>query len=191
MYLFFVCVSCECAWGLCSGTIWGMFRNVPRNSYREGEKRVDVWVSLVLHGQVRARAALDGVSMGDWVAEAVREKVMRDGSGAVGPGSGCAVVADERGPRLFAPGDGPDSVGVGVDHGRDSVLTGAERIAALVDAGLAAGLAAKRAVPAPAAALRLVPDDVDQWESDYVPSARNAQGRLLSPIMRDDWIDLP
>ena len=45
-----------------------------------GEKRVDVWLSPVLFGHVRAGADAGGVSLGEWVAEAVRERVERQQS---------------------------------------------------------------------------------------------------------------
>lgn len=99
-----------------------------------GQRRVDVWVSLVVHGRVREAAAAAGVSMGDWVADVVRERLeVGDGSG-VGEGVGVPVGVSGGGFVFAGGGGGADFVGVGAAVGGDAGLTGAERLATIVAA---------------------------------------------------------
>lgn len=70
-------------------------------------------LSLVLHGQVRRLAAAEGVSMGDWVAQAVRERVERDADAGDRPGVGRAAVADGSRSGFVASRSGADAAGVG------------------------------------------------------------------------------
>lgn len=45
-----------------------------RNGYREGKRGVQVWLPLALYGQMRGSAEADGVSLQQWLEEAVRVK---------------------------------------------------------------------------------------------------------------------
>ena len=86
-----------------------------------GRRQLNVVVSLAQHGQVRAAAAALGVSMQEWLVEAVREKVERDGAGEFGAGSGRSVVADVGGSRFDSQRGGEGDVGVVVDPVADAV----------------------------------------------------------------------
>ena len=84
-----------------------------RNGYRVGRKGVQVWLSLALYGQLRASAEQGGVSLQDWLVEAVREKVVGGGGVGVGAGGGGFVAADGCGSGPVAFGGRGDSGGVG------------------------------------------------------------------------------
>lgn len=49
-----------------------------RNGYRSGRRQLVTLVSDVLHAQVKSRAAVAEVSMADWVADAIRERIERE-----------------------------------------------------------------------------------------------------------------
>lgn len=88
---------------------------VAGNDYRGGRKRVEVLLSLALHGQVRAAAAAEGVSMGDWVTDAIREKVSRDAERGAGRGLRVAAASDVGRPRTVPGVAGSGDAGVGFD----------------------------------------------------------------------------
>lgn len=87
---------------------------MARNDYRVGRKTATVVLPLALHGQMKRAAADAGLSMQEWLVEAAREKVSRDGRGGVGPRSGRDAVAGGGGPGLAAPSGGEADAGVGV-----------------------------------------------------------------------------
>lgn len=206
-----VCVD-GCPGG-CSGTylglhmcIWGVAlvqhlcdrACVARNEYRSGLKGIQVWLSMALHGQVRAHAARGGVSMQDWVADAIREKVMRDADGDAGRGVRGAAVADGGGPRDVSERGGSGAVGVGAadvavaltPHAEVMAsITKAEEIARMVDAALEH----PRHLALVKDPLQVAVDAAlaDPFGSDTTPAGRDPRGRLLSPIIRDDCIDVP
>jgi len=151
-----------------------------RNGYREGLKGVQVWLSLALHGQAKAGAAREGLSLNDWVSEAIREKVMRDADAGTGRGLRVAAVADQRGPRSASGGDGSGAARVGSGDVSGPVTPD-------WDAIMAAGRASRPLVGAVEPMLPL--DAPDPFGSDHVPAPRDARGRLVSPIVRDEWID--
>ena len=118
----------------CSGTDCCMFRYMPRAGYRSGEKRVDVWLSLALNGRMRGLAEVAGLSVSDWVAEAVREKVERDAAGRDREGVRGDVGADSGGSRPVEGADGESAAGERSADGGVPFLTGAQRLHALVNA---------------------------------------------------------
>jgi hypothetical protein len=75
---------------------------------------LSVVVGGVLHAQVKAGAAAVGVSMNEWLVEAIREKVTRDGDG---------VVSGDGGPSSVGGGfDGVDPFGVGGGAGGERAV---------------------------------------------------------------------
>ena len=73
-----------------------------------------VVVGAALHAQVKARAAAGGVSMNEWLVEAVRERVDRDGDGVVsGDGGASSVGGGFDGVDPFGVGGGVGGVGSG------------------------------------------------------------------------------
>ena len=75
---------------------------------------MSVVVGGVLHAQVKAGAAVAGVSMNEWLVEAIREKVTRDGDGVVS-GDGCVAASGGGfdGVDPFGVGGGAGGVGSG------------------------------------------------------------------------------
>lgn len=67
-----------------------------------------------MHAQVKAGAAVAGVSMNEWLVEAIREKVTRDGDGVVS-GDGCVAASGGGfdGVDPFGVGGGVGGVGSG------------------------------------------------------------------------------
>lgn len=116
-----------------------------RNQYREGLRGVQVWVSPVLHAQVKARAAAGGLSISDFVVDALREKVTGDG-GRCGRDGVVPVAADGSGSGVVAGGGGDGSAGVGGDDGSDAGLTGANRLAAIVESSKSTATAPSNAL---------------------------------------------
>ena len=92
-----------------------MFRYMPRAGYRQGEKRVDVWLSVAGHAHLRELAGVWECSLSDAVVRLVQEEVVRRGDAGVGPGVGRFAVSGGGGPRGDAGGGGVGDVGVGVD----------------------------------------------------------------------------
>ena len=68
-------------------------------------------------------------------------------------------------------------------------ITKAEEIARMVDAALERPRLAL--VPPPLIGAEEPPLPFDAFESDTLPATRDPRGRLLSPIIRDDCIDVP
>lgn len=87
-----VCVPVQMC--LCSGTNMSMFRYMPRAGYRQGEKRVDVWLSTAGHAHLRALADGWECSLSDAVARLVREKVSSDADADAGSRRGVLAAAD-------------------------------------------------------------------------------------------------
>ena len=106
----------------CSGTDGAMFRYMPRAGYRQGEKRVDVWLSVAGHARLVELARGWDCSLSDAVVRLVREKVAGDGSGDDRSGVGRHPVSGGGVARVVSGGDGEDSVGVGSDRGGDSFV---------------------------------------------------------------------
>lgn len=75
---------------------------------------MSVVVGGALHAQVKAGAAVAGVSMNEWLVEAIREKVTRDGDGVVS-GDGCVAASGGGfdGVDPFGVGGGVGGVGSG------------------------------------------------------------------------------
>lgn len=88
---------------------------------------------MALYGQLRVSAGRGGVSLQDWLVEAVREKVGRDGAGGVGAGVGVSASSVSGGSGCSGGGVGGGDVGVVADH-VSGALTGAAFLAALVQA---------------------------------------------------------
>ena len=112
-----------------------MFRYMPRAGYRAGEKRVDVWLSGVQHGWLRALAAEWGCSLSDAVGVLVRREVER-GGGVDCAGVGRDVVSGGGGFGVVEGGDGADHAGVGSADGGVAFVTPVRRLDALVSARL-------------------------------------------------------
>lgn len=89
---------------------------MPRAGYRQGEKRVDVWLSKAVHGHVRALAAEVGESMSEWVADLVRREVEFCGGGEPVPGVGGSAQADVGGSRPSVGGGRAYLAGVVADR---------------------------------------------------------------------------
>lgn len=95
---------------------------MPRAGYRQGEKRVDVWLSKAVHGHVRALAAEVGESMSEWVADLVRREVEFCGGGEPVPGVGGSAQADVGGSRPSVGGGRAYLAGVVADRVHDPVM---------------------------------------------------------------------
>ena len=94
---------------------------MPRAGYRQGEKRVDVWLSTAGHAHLRGIADGWGCSLSDAVSRLVREKVMRDGDGRVGADVGGRVEADGGGSGYHSRVAGNGAGGVVADHVVDAL----------------------------------------------------------------------
>lgn len=171
---------------------------MPRAGYRSGEKRVDVWLSSVQHAHLARLAEAEGCSLSDMVGSLIREKVMRDADGDAGRGVRGAAAADGGGPR-----DVPERGGSGDARERAAdvavaltphaevmaSITKAEEIARMVDAALERPRLTL--VPPPLIGAEEPPLPFDAFESDTLPAGRDSRGRVLAPIIRDEFIDVP
>ena len=92
-----------------------MFRYMPRAGYRQGEKRVDVWLSTAGHAHLGELAGVWECSLSDAVVRLVQEEVGRRGVGGVGAGVGRSAASDGGRSGLAAGRGGEGVVGVGVD----------------------------------------------------------------------------
>lgn len=83
-----------------------------------GEKRVEGWVSLAVHGHVRRLAAASGLSVSEWVADLVVREVQGGGERGVGAGVAVPAEADGGGSGVAGGCGGGDPVGVVADVAR-------------------------------------------------------------------------
>lgn len=189
---------------------------MPRAGYRSGEKRVDVWLSSVQHSHLARLAEAEGCSLSDMVGLLIRERVVRDADGDAGRGVRGAAAADGGGLVADPFGGGSDHVGVGSgDVGRPLTraeltaaesevlrsLTKAEEIARLVDEALERPRltlvvnepkgGCKSEMPSTLIGAEEPPLPFDLFESDTLPAGRDSRGRVLAPIIRDEFIDVP
>lgn len=86
-----------------------------------GEKRVEAWVSLAVHGRVRGLAEAAGLSVSEWLADLVAKEVRVDGDGGDGPRFGVPVAPVGGGVGVVSRRDGSASVGVGAGDERPLV----------------------------------------------------------------------
>ena len=87
-----------------------MFWNMPRVSYRVGQKQLSVYVSSVQWARLKGlKSEWELDSFSDVVGELIRREVERGGDIGVGPGRGLTVASDGSGPR-------PDTGNGGGDH---------------------------------------------------------------------------
>jgi hypothetical protein len=92
-------------------------------------------------------------------------------------------------------------VGIDPEAARQLGLTAAERIEAMVDEALSRPKltlvvnqqkgGCKSEIPSTLIGAIEPPLPFDAFESDTLPATRDPRGRLLSPIIRDDCIDVP
>jgi hypothetical protein len=150
---------------------------MPRQGYRSGEKRVDVWLTVAGHGNLKRLAAEWDCSLSDAVARLVREKVSGDGGG-VASGVRRSAPSSERGGGDGAAGVGEDSLGV---QSGDVAVPLDESLWELLERETPA----RRLASAPEPAEPVV----DKFASDYIPANRDSRGRLMKPVVRDEWID--
>lgn len=93
------CVSVLVQMGCCTGTCTGTVCGVARRGYRSSDKQLTVFVSLALHGRLRAAAGVEGCSLQEFVERvlrgAVEEPVSVGGGqvGSVGPDWGAVLAA--------------------------------------------------------------------------------------------------
>ena len=107
---------------------------VARRGYRVGDVQVTFWLSPVQRGQLRAVQGSDSaqVTLVRLIAEAYEG--VQGGSGGDCGGVGSDVGADCGGSGPVEGGGCADHVGVGVADGGVKELTGAARLAAIVQA---------------------------------------------------------
>jgi hypothetical protein len=129
-----------------------------------------------------------------------RDVPERGGSDHVGVGAG--DVARPLTGQVWSERVRLDSeVGIDPEAARQLGLTAAERIEAMVDEALSRPKltlvvnqpkgGCKSEIPSTLIGAIEPPLPFDAFESDTLPATRDPRGRLLSPIIRDDCIDVP
>jgi hypothetical protein len=178
---------------------------MARRGYRDGDVQVTVWLTRVQRGQLQALA--EGGSLQDTVVGLISDEFGRRSRGdrGVGAVAGCASISGERGFGDQPGRGGEGTAGVVADHVAVPVASPIPPVPqALLDASFI-----ERDLPAEArlgrsmedlitnmySARRLaaVPVEaepvIDPFDSDYAPAKRDAKGRLMKPVVRDEWID--